>query len=184
MRDFKYFNPCVRPKFVNHVDEGARSRSRRSGIAILDSDPVEGEHLSTSLRVATVRAPRADDPIPYDLVLLSWRERSCPQGSFECVHGDVLILDLATGTTLSHGDRLFLPDARNVEVIAAEEHLAEVRGSHLPDWVDFLSGRGVPCQWETDRLLILRDARVEHELRRLGAIIRYVSEPFEPEISN
>ena len=101
---------------------------------------VTSRRLNASLRVARVGVPSADDPIPYDLVLLSWRERWCPQRQFECVHGDRLVLDLPTGTTLSHGDRLFLPDGRNIEVIAAEEHLAEVCGSPLSN------GR-ICCRW-------------------------------------
>jgi urease accessory protein len=128
--------------------------------------------------------PGAGDPIPYDLVLLSWRERWCPQGEFECVHGERILLDLPVGTTLPHGARLFLPDGRNVEVIAAEEHLAEICGPHVHEWTDLLSRRRVPCQREPGRLLIARDAMLEHELRLLGASVRHVSEPFEPAISS
>lgn len=96
------------------------------------------------LPVVAARLPIAGDPIPFDLLLLSWRERLNPRGEFQCVHGDCLLLDLPSGTVLAHGARLFLADGRNVEVIAAEEYLAEVSGSDLDEWSGLLTRRRVP----------------------------------------
>jgi urease accessory protein len=135
------------------------------------------------LPVAAARMPIAGDPLPFDLLLLSWRERLSPNGEFECVHGDRILLDLPPGMTVGHGTRLFLIDGRNVEVIAAEEYLAEISGPGLEQWAGFLARRGIPCQREPNRLLIRRDTTLEDELHRLGAALRHVSEPFEPETS-
>src|SRR6185503_10257420 len=100
---------------------------------------------------------------------LSWRERRCPTGVVECVHGDLICLDLPPGTTLKHGTRLFIDDRRNIEVIAAEEQLAEISGSRLSQYERHLMDLDVPYQKEPERLLISRDVNLEDFFRQIGA---------------
>ena len=136
--------------------------------------------MSAVLQVRAVREPAPGDAMPFDLVLLSWRERRSPTGVAECVHGDLICLDMPPGITLKHGTRLFIDDCRNIEVIAAEERLAEITGQRLSECERHLMDLGVAYQKEPERLLISRGANLEDFFRQIGATVRHVSEPFEP----
>jgi len=114
-------------------------------------------------------------------VVLAWDERHLRRKVVECVHGDRILVDLPKATILAHGTRLVLEDGRHVEVIAAEEDLAEITGPDLARLAWHLGNRHTPCQVTPDKLLIRRDHVLEDMLQRLGATVRHMSEPFEPE---
>jgi urease accessory protein len=97
------------------------------------------------------------------------------------VHDEGFLVSLAEVTSLSHGDAFELEDGKVIEVIAAEEPLAEARGPRLPLLAWHIGNRHTPCQIEDDRLLIRQDHVLEAMLRGLGAEVRHVSEPFVPE---
>jgi urease accessory protein len=123
-------------------------------------------------------------PVPFDIVLLGHDERHLRRKVLTLVHGDQVLVDLAKPLRLAHGDRLVLEDGRHVEVIAAEEPLLEVT---VPDahalavlaW--HLGNRHLPAQIEASRILIARDHVIADMLAGLGASLREVSEPFDPE---
>ena len=140
----------------------------------------EQDEQSTPLRVLAARQAEAGDPMPFDLVILTWQERCRPTGIFECVHGDRISLNLPVGAALADRARLIFGDGRNVEVIAAEEKLMEIIVPDLDACLRLLRQLDIPTQREPDRLLIARDDAIEAKLHALGATLRPVSEPFEP----
>jgi urease accessory protein len=138
-------------------------------------------HPVNLLRATTVVAA---GPIPFDIVVLAHDERHLRRKVLTLQHGDEVLVDLAEPTRLSHGDRLVLEDGRHAEVIAAEEPLLEItaRDAHaLTVLAWHLGNRHLPAQIEASRILIARDHVIRDMLVGLGATVREVSEPFEPE---
>jgi len=125
----------------------------------------------------------ANLPVPFDLAVLPHDERRMRRRAVELVHGDKILVELTEPVVLEHGDRLILDDGRNVEIIAAEEELYEVRAgnrtplSHLA-W--HLGGRHVAAQIEEERILIGRNHDMRDLLVGLGATVAEISEPFQP----
>lgn len=126
------------------------------------------------------RAPRAGDPVPWDLVVLTYDERYLRRKVIDTVHGEPVLVDLAEVRGLADRDRLVLEDGRHVEVIAAEEELIAVRGD-LARLAWHIGNRHAPCQIEAGRLVIRHDHVLADMLVRLGAEVAHVSEPFNPE---
>jgi urease accessory protein len=122
--------------------------------------------------------------IAYDLAVLLHDERRVRRRSITLVHGDSVLVDFPEPVTLEDRSALRLEDGRFIEIIAAEEHLYEVRGSdpiHLMRLVWHLGNRHLKTQIEDDRVLILRDHVIRDMLRGLGATVIEISEPFQPE---
>lgn len=125
----------------------------------------------------------------FDLVLLAHDERRIRRKLLTMSHGDEVMVDLPQPVTLEHGGALVLEDGRQVEVIAAEEDLYEVRGTsptHLMRLCWHLGNRHAPAQIEDEgdtpaRILILRDHVLRDMLVGLGAAVTEVSEPFHPQ---
>ena len=98
--------------------------------------------------------------------------------------GEKIMVDLPESMLLADGDRLVLEDGRAVAIAAAEEDLYEVRSGpacplrHLA-W--HLGNRHLPTQIDGGRLLIRDDHVIVHMLEGLGATIRKVDAPFDPE---
>lgn len=140
--------------------------------------------------VAVVRSGETTEATPFELAVLPHDERRVRRRLIPLVHGDGVLVDFPETLTLGNRDRLRLDDGRLIEIIAAEEHLYDVRGRdevhmlqigwhlgnrHLKAQIEWLDGIG-PL-----RILILRDHVIRDMLRTLGATITEVSEPFYPE---
>ncbi len=93
---------------------------------------------------------------------------------------DVLI-DGAEARAFAEGEQVVAADGTEIVIRAAPEPLAEVRGPNLIRLAWHIGNRHTPCQVGSDRLLIQRDRVLEDMLVRLGAEIRHVDEPFQPE---
>jgi urease accessory protein len=122
--------------------------------------------------------------VAFDLAILMHDERRVRRRSLTLVHGDSVLVDFPEPVTLEDRSALRLEDGRFIEIIAAEEHLYEVRGSdpiHLMRLVWHLGNRHLKTQIEDDRVLILRDHVIRDMLRGLGATVIEISEPFQPE---
>ena len=122
-------------------------------------------------------------PVNYDLIVLAHDERHLRRKVLETVHDEKILVDLPEPVHLRHRDRLLLDDGRNVEIIAAEEHLHEIRPrdrQHLAELCWHIGNRHLAAQIEEDRILILRDHVINTMLEGLGAAVTDVSEPFEP----
>lgn len=121
--------------------------------------------------------------VPFDIVVLGYEERHIRRKVLTLQHGDEVLVDLPRAVVLDHGSRLVLEDGRQVEVIAGEEALIEVRagsGATLPELAWHLGNRHLPVQIESERLLLGRDHVIEDMLIGLGAKVVHVSEPFHP----
>ena len=94
------------------------------------------------------------------------------------------LLDLENAVALRGGDALVLEDGRLVEVVAAPEPLAEIRGSdpqHLVRLAWHLGNRHLPTQITARGLRIRRDHVIEAMVQGLGARIIEIEAPFDPE---
>lgn len=94
------------------------------------------------------------------------------------------LLDLSEATILRHGDGLVLDDGRIVEVRAVLEPLLEVRAAgdvSLLRLAWHLGNRHLEAAIEPGRILIRRDHVIANMLAKLGADVREVLEPFNPE---
>ena len=94
------------------------------------------------------------------------------------------LLDLPEPTVLHGGDGLALDDGGFVEVLAAAERLVEIRAPSASLFARLawhLGNRHLPTQIEPGRMLIRDDHVIVDMLRGLGAEVRHVDEPFDPE---
>jgi urease accessory protein len=98
--------------------------------------------------------------------------------------GLAFLLDLENAAVLRGGDALVLEDGRLVEVVAAPEPLAELRGAdpqHLVRIAWHLGNRHLPTQIMPKGLRIRRDHVIEAMAKGLGARIIEIEAPFDPE---
>jgi urease accessory protein len=136
------------------------------------------------LRAARVEANhRWTDP-PADAVVLDFDDRHRRRVTMTGTRGLTFLLDLERATALRGGDALVLEDGRLVEVVAAPEPLAEVRGrdaAHLLRLAWHLGNRHLPTQVTARGLRIRRDHVIEAMLAGLGAKVTPIDAPFDPE---
>ena len=98
--------------------------------------------------------------------------------------GIAFMLDLSEARLLRHGDGLVLSDGRIVKVIAEPEPLMEIRGRdgrHLLALAWQIGNRHLAAQIDADRILIRQDHVIRTMLEGLGAQVRDVNAPFDPE---
>jgi urease accessory protein len=94
------------------------------------------------------------------------------------------LLDLVEPIVLHTGDGLKLEEGGFVEVKAAEEDLVEVRGRDAASFARLawhLGNRHLPAEIDADRILIRDDHVIVDMLKGLGAVVRKVRAPFDPE---
>ena len=118
---------------------------------------------------------------PVDHLSLTYENRLLRRKRLVAAHGTVVMLDLSEVISLNAGDALILEDGGLVRVDAAPEALIEVRGAHLHRLAWHIGNRHTPCQVVDARLLIKRDHVLRDMLVKLGATVREVCEPFQPE---
>jgi len=98
--------------------------------------------------------------------------------------GVEFLLDLPQTVLMRDGDGLKLAGGGFVRVAAAAEPLLEVSAASpeaLARLAWHLGNRHLPTDIARERILIRRDHVIEEMLRRLGASLREVSAPFNPE---
>jgi urease accessory protein len=121
---------------------------------------------------------------PVDTVVLDYDHRHRRRLSMTGEGGFAFLLDLADAVPLRDGDGLTLEDGRLIAVKAAAEPLAEITAdgpAHLLRIAWHLGNRHLPTQLLPDRLRIRRDHVIEEMVAGLGATVREVSAPFDPE---
>ena len=99
-------------------------------------------------------------------------------------HGMRFLLDFAHSRLLPGGAALELEDGRLIEVIAEREPLLEVRakdGVALLRLAWHIGNRHLAAQIFADRILIRRDHVIAAMLEGLGARVREITAPFDPE---
>lgn len=98
--------------------------------------------------------------------------------------GEEVALKLPRGASLHGGDLLLASDGRVVEVIAAPERVVHIdcaASSELARLAYHLGNRHVPVQIGHGFLRISENRVLEEMLRGLGAMLRIIEAPFEPE---
>lgn len=125
-----------------------------------------------------VRAGGARPPV--DRVTLDYEGRFLRRKRLVTDAGRALLVDLPETVSLAEGDAL-RTEAGDVAVQAAAEPLIEARGPDLARLAWHVGNRHTPAQIEPGRLLVARDRVIADMLARLGAELRDVVEPFNPE---
>jgi urease accessory protein len=136
------------------------------------------------IRATQVRAQHRWTEAPADTVVLDFDDRHRRRTAMRGTRGLEFLLDLESAVALRGGDALLLDDGRLVEVVAAPEPLAEIRGAdpqHLVRLAWHLGNRHLPTQITGRGLRIRRDHVIEDMLRGLGARVISIEAPFDPE---
>jgi urease accessory protein len=121
---------------------------------------------------------------PADTVVLDFDDRHRRRMAMTGTRGLQFLLDLENAVALRGGDALLLEDGRLIEVVAAAEPLAEIRGAdpqHLVRLAWHLGNRHLPTQIMPKGLRIRRDHVIEAMVRGLGARVIEIEAPFDPE---
>jgi len=136
------------------------------------------------IRVARVLSGAARTLAAHDAVQLDHDLRHRRRIALRGERGVEFLLDLPEAAVLRDGDELLLEDGRIIAVRAAPEPLAEIAASNaaaLARIAWHIGNRHLAAAIFADRLLIRRDHVIEEMVRGLGARVRHVDEPFEPE---
>ena len=136
------------------------------------------------IRATQVRSPHRWSEPPADTVVLDFDDRHRRRMAMTGTRGLEFLLDLENATVLRGGDALVLDDHRLVEVVAAPEPLAEIRGAdpqHLVRIAWHLGNRHLPTQITAHGLRIRRDHVIEAMVKGLGARVIEIEAPFDPE---
>ncbi len=136
------------------------------------------------IRATEVRAAHSWTQAPADTVVLDFDDRHRRRMAMTGTRGLEFLLDLENAVALRGGDALVLEDGRLIEVVAAPEPLAEIRGAdpqHLVRVAWHLGNRHLPTQIMPKGLRIRRDHVIEAMVRGLGARVIEIEAPFDPE---
>ena len=134
------------------------------------------------MRTASEIIDHCHDPV--DTITLDETARHRRRIALKSDGGIEFLLDLPKATLLRHRQGLVLDDGTVIEVQAAPEELYEVTGrdrQHLLSLAWQIGNRHLAAQIEGDRLLIRRDPVIRDMLQGLGAQVRDLSAPFDPE---
>jgi urease accessory protein len=136
------------------------------------------------IRATKVQARHRWGEPPADSVVLDFDDRHRRRMAMTGTRGLEFLLDLENAVVLRGGDALVLEDGRLIEVVAAAEPLAEIRGrdpQHLVRLAWHLGNRHLPTQITAKGLWIRRDHVIEAMVLGLGARVIEIEAPFDPE---
>ena len=136
------------------------------------------------IRATRVQGQHHWTAAPADTVVLDFDDRHRRRMAMTGTRGFEFLLDLENAVALRGGDALVLEDGRLIEVVAAPEPLAEIRGAdpaHLVRVAWHLGNRHLPTQIMPKGLRIRRDHVIEAMVKGLGARVIEIEAPFDPE---
>src|SRR5438067_11877941 len=136
------------------------------------------------IRATQVRGQYRFAEAPADTVVLDFDDRHRRRMAMTGTRGLEFLLDLENAIALRGGDALVLEDGRLIEVVAAAEPLAEIRGAdplHLVRVAWHLGNRHLPTQIVGKGLRIRRGHVIEAMVKGLGARVVEIEAPFDPE---
>ena len=145
--------------------------------------------MPTQLRAISYLPPQSNGSA-WDVVSLRHDERRLRRRLVTTVHDIKFLVDFPQPVTVDQGGTFVLEDGRMVDIVAAEEHLYEIRGRdpiHLMQLCWHIGNRHTKAQIEHEwegigaRVLILRDHVLRDMLIGLGATVVEISEPFWPQ---
>jgi len=121
---------------------------------------------------------------PIDSVTLDYDRRTRRRIALTGAKGLAFLLDLPEAPVLRAGDGLKLEDGRVVEVLAAPESLLEITCADelaLARIAWHLGNRHLATEIDARVLHIRTDHVIEEMVIKLGAHVRHVQRPFNPE---
>ncbi len=137
-----------------------------------------------SIRAIEVKAAGSWRGDAVDTVVLDFDDRHRRRIAMKGIRGLDFTLDLPEAVMLRSGDALALEDGRLVEVLSAPEPLLEIAArdqKHLVRVAWHLGNRHLPTQILGAKLRIRRDHVIADMARGLGADVREIEAPFDPE---
>ena len=136
------------------------------------------------IRVARILPPGTWPGPAADHITLDQDGRHRRRIAMTADHGTRLLLDQPEAVQLPHGAGLELEDGRIVEVLAAPEALLEIEADgpeHLLRLAWHLGNRHLATEIRGEHLRIRDDRVIADMLERLGAKVRRIDAPFDPE---
>ena len=131
-----------------------------------------------------VPAGRWEAAAARDIITLGFEDRFRRRIRLVADGGTEFLLDLAEATVMQAGDGLRLDDGGIVAVAAAEEPLVEITAASpgaLARLAWHIGNRHLPAEIAGDRICIRDDHVIVDMLKGLGAAVRPVRAPFNPE---
>jgi urease accessory protein len=136
------------------------------------------------MRAIAIKTAGSWSDKPADCVVLDYDDRRRRRLAMQGTRGLSFLLDLPGSPALKGGDALVLEDGRLIEVLAAPEQLMELRCDgplHLTRLAWHIGNRHVPAQILDKAIRLHRDHVIAEMAERLGAKVRNIDGPFEPE---
>ena len=112
---------------------------------------------------------------------LPFEQRQKSRLKTRLVSGEEVALLLPRGEILRGGDLVTASDGRVIEVVAEPEKLLHIESDALAKLAYHLGNRHVPVQVGDGFLRIAADHVLEEMVKKLGAKVKQVEAPFEPE---
>jgi urease accessory protein len=112
---------------------------------------------------------------------LPFEQRQKSRLKTQLVSGEEVALMLPRGEILRGGDLVTASDGRVIEVVAEPEKLLHIESDALAKLAYHLGNRHVPVQVGDGFLRIAADHVLEEMVKKLGAKVKQVEAPFEPE---
>ena len=112
---------------------------------------------------------------------LPFEQRQKSRLKTKLVSGEEVALMLPRGDILRGGDLVTASDGRVIEVVAEPEKLLHIESDALAKLAYHLGNRHVPVQVGEGFLRIAADHVLEEMVKKLGAKVKQVEAPFEPE---
>jgi urease accessory protein len=133
---------------------------------------------------ATHVLPHDHATLADDSVLLDFDGRHRRRMMLTTEGGAELLLDLAETAALADGDHLITEDGRRIRVVAKPEALMEVSATDrakLARLAWHVGNRHLPTEIAGETLYLRHDHVIAAMLEQLGATVRFVDRPFNPE---
>lgn len=121
---------------------------------------------------------------PADTITLDETDRHRRRMKMVSDGGVSFLLDLPEARLLKHGEGLKLSDGRVIEVRAEPEALYEITGNdarHLLALAWQIGNRHLAADITQDRIRIRQDRVIKDMLEGLGAVVKDITAPFNPE---
>jgi len=134
--------------------------------------------------IRIIPADAVDHARTIDSVILDGANRLVHHAVLFGIRGARAEVDFDQPIRLGSGDALELDDGSLVEVVAEAEPLLEARPADLTSFARLawqLGDRHVPVQILPNRLRVRRDPAIEQLIIRLGARVRPIVAPFDPQ---
>ena len=136
-------------------------------------------------RIADIKSVNGwDASAAVDFVTLDSHDRRRRRVVLVGEHGATYLLDLPKPAQLHDGDGLLLEDGSMVRVAGKPEPLMEISAANPRELARIawhIGNRHTEVQLVGDKLRIRSDHVLEDMLRGIGASLRFIEAPFEPE---